>query len=215
MRVWIEKLVFLSFVILIEIVAPNKSEATPIRFIPNLKSITIWERTGGPGPNPYVLDVNSVELTTRLSDPLAPNNKDFMGAYTEFYDVYYSNADGTFNIDGEYLSITAVFGMTYPAGGGLNLAEVELNFFSGESEYGSFVSSYAALGDNAEPASVIFAVDGDLQTHTTMGNTVGLSERLRVTLGFLSSAGPVPEPSTLMLLGTGFAAVLFVKRKRK
>ena len=33
-------------------------------------------------------------------------------------------------------------------------------------------------------------IDGDLQTHTVMGNTVGTTERLRLTLGFESTSGP-------------------------
>ena len=76
-------------------------------------------------------------------------------------------------------------------------------------EYGNYVASYVALGDNAAPSTVGDAIDGDLLTHTTMGNTVGSSERLRVTLGFLSSSGPPPSviplppaaPAGVLLLG--------------
>jgi hypothetical protein len=45
------------------------------------------------------------------------------------------------------------------------------------------------LGDNKNEESVEKCIDGDLQTHTTMGNTVGTEERLRLTLGFASSIG--------------------------
>lgn len=45
-------------------------------------------------------------------------------------------------------------------------------------------------GRNAAPETVDYTIDGDLQTNTTMGNTIMQTERLRVTLGFESSSGP-------------------------
>ena len=133
--------------------------------------------------------------------------------------MFYSDSDGSFNIDGEFLTISGVFAQASPAGGGLNLAEIGLNFLVDPIEFGNTVASFVALGDNAFPALVGNAIDGDLQTHTTMGNTIGQSERLRVTLGFLSSSGVppvqgVPEPSTTALLGIGLGIFsLFAMRR--
>jgi len=79
-----------------------------------------------------------------------------------------------------------------PAGGGLNLAEIGLNYVDASTEYGNYVASYVVLGDNSYEPAVPACIDGDLQTHTTMGNTVGSTERLRLTLGFNSSSG-VPK----------------------
>jgi hypothetical protein len=139
--------------------------------------------------------VDSSQLLTQLADPLGFGNSDISGAPTEFYDVFYSNADGAFNADGEYLTIEGVYQVGLPAGGGLNLAEIELNFAGGgDGEFGNFVASSVALGDNASPDSPPLAIDGDLLTHTTMGNTIGSDQRLRVTLGFESSSGPVSPP---------------------
>jgi hypothetical protein len=56
-------------------------------------------------------------------------------------------------------------------------------------EYGNHVASHVTLGDNAAPDNVSNCIDSDLQTHTTMGNTHDSSERLRLTLGFLSTSG--------------------------
>ena len=100
---------------------------------------------------------------------------------------------------------------------GLNLAEIGLNFSGTPTEFGNFVASSLPLGDNAIPDSVGNAIDGNLQTHTTMGNTVGTTQRLRVTLGFLSSSGPapIPEPSTLVLLAAGALALIPVARRRR
>ena len=102
-----------------------------------------------------------------------------------------------------------------PAGGGLNLAEIGLDFSGTPTEYGNYVASFVALGDNAIPGSVGNAIDGDLQTHTTMGSTLGQSGRLRVTLGFLSSSGPVPEPAAGGLAAAGVVALALARRLRR
>lgn len=168
------------------------AELVPVKELLNLESITFYERTGGVAPDPFTFTVDGPELTVRLDDPLASNNFDIDGATGEFYDVYYSDVDGGYQFDGSYLTISGTFPQALPAGGGLNLAEISLNFSDQTVEYGNYVASFAALGDNAAPQNVERAIDGDLQTHTAMGNTVGQIERLRVTLGFDSTSGP-PE----------------------
>ncbi|MBX3125149.1 MAG: hypothetical protein KF718_00450 [Polyangiaceae bacterium] len=166
------------------------SAPTPVRALPGLESIAFYERTGGTAPTEYVFDVAGSELTVRLDDPLTDGSHDIKGASTEYYDVYYSNEDGSFNLDGSYLTISGVFENALPAGGGLNLAEIGLHFSDSSVEYGNYVASFVALGDNAVPGNVQLCIDGDLQTHTTMGNTVGATDRLRLTLGFESTSGP-------------------------
>jgi len=149
--------------------------AIPVRNIPDLTSITFWERTGGAGPTAFTFGIASTELTTRLSDPLGNGNSDFGGVPgKEFYDVYYSDADGGFNLDGEYLSISGAFTDQLPAGGGLNLAEIGLKFSADPTEFGNFVASFVALGDNAIPSSVGNAIDGDLYRTRFLGHRVVL-----------------------------------------
>lgn len=179
---------FLALLLLGVGLRSNPAEAAPVGTTPNLVSITFFERTGGTGPTAFTFGVNSSQLTTRLSDPLSASNKDFAGwaGGGEFYDVFYSDADGSFNVDGEFVTIEAVTNVTLAdgKGGGLNIAEVQLNFTDGSTEFANFVSSFVALGDNALPSTVGNAVDGNLLTHTTGGNTVGQVQRLRVTVGF-------------------------------
>jgi hypothetical protein len=187
---------------------PGWAQALPVRDIPGLVSISFWERTGGSAPTESVFAVDGTELTTRLEDPLGAGNHDISGATSEYYDVFYSNADGSFNLAGEYLTIEGVFQQSLPSGGGLNLAEIGLGFDGAAVEFGNFVANFFAFGDNALPETVVRAIDGDLQTHTTMGNTIDAPERLRVTLGFASSSGTVPEPSTSVLIGLAALGVL-------
>lgn len=161
----------------------------PVHDIPGLKSITFYETTGQ--VTEYTFLVNGPELSTLLPDPLSLANRDIQGTSVEFYDVYYSDEDGTFNPDGSYLTIGGSFGAKLPAGGGLNLAEISLNYDDNSVEYGSFLASFLGLGDNYVPGSEPNAIDGNLATHTTMGNNVDEpNKRLRVTLGFKSSLMP-------------------------
>jgi hypothetical protein len=166
---------------------------TPVRLLPGLESITFYEVTGTTQAYTFALD--GPELSHELADPLgAGTGFDISGATSEYYDVYFSDADGVFDVDGSYLTISGVFDLAAPAGAGLNLGEIGLDY-AGSTEYGNYVASFVALGDNALPADVDHCIDGDLNTYTTMGNTVSAKsfERLRLTLGFLSSSGPPPQ----------------------
>ncbi len=168
----------------------NNFTPIPVRELSGLASITFHERSGGTEPTAYTFDVMGPELGARLDDPLSDNNFDIKGVSTEFYDVYYSDENGGADIDGSYLTISGVFAIPLPAGGGLNLAEIGLNYSDQNTEYGNYLASYVVLGDNADESRVEACIDGDLQSHTAMGNTAGETKRLRLTLGFESTSGP-------------------------
>ena len=57
---------------------------------------------------------------------------------------------------------------------------------------GSFLASFVALGDNAYPDTAPNAIDGDLQTHTTMGNNA-----LQPDMRIVALADPHPPSRTL------------------
>ncbi len=188
-----------------------EGSAGAIRDMPNLSSITFWEVTAG--INAHTFAVNSSELTTRRTGALSISgaNYDFIGSSTgaELFDVYYSDADGSFNIDGEFVSVEAVFDLELPFGGGFNLSKVEFNFTEGSSQYANSISSYLALGNNADEDTVMNAVDGNLNTYTSMGNTVGQSQRLRITVS------QVPVSSAFWLLGSGIVGLAGTRIIRK
>ena len=196
------------------VVAASAAQAVPIRTLPDLLSVHIFERTGGLSPANLPYGPNDLALTEKRSDRLSNGNSDHATASNEFYDFFYSDADGTFDIDGMFLTITAVFDNA--ADGGLNISGAALQFSTGI-EYANTVSSFVALGAFSFPATVNNALGNTPGTTTFLGDTAGQPNdvRLSLTLGFASSApppvAPVPEPATgllflLGLLGLGAAA---------
>ncbi len=170
----------------------------PLINYPGLTSITFYEQTGGMYSHTYGL--NDAALTTHVTGQLN-GNRDFEGwPGNEFYDVFYSNADGTFNINGGYVSIECQFDMN-SGGGGLNINEVEFHFASGNSIYGSYITSYVANGSNYLPGSQKRAADCNLATFSTMGNTENTSMKLRLTIGMLNSTSTIIEKACS---GSGF-----------
>ena len=153
--------------------------AAPLRFAPGLLTVTAYEVTGV--AIPQVFGAAGPQVTAQLPGVLGAANRDFFGLQNEHYDIFYSDANGGFDIDGEYLTVECTFDQTFGGGGG-NIAEVSLDFSSGSSLYAVAVVSNVTLGGNAIPASVGNAADGNLATLTTLGNTAGTAQRLRVTL---------------------------------
>jgi hypothetical protein len=193
-RAALTALAFLSLMLTTPAAAVDSNAS--LRLTPGLASVTVFERTGGTGPTAYTFATASSQLTTRRADPLGPANSDISTAGSEYYDVYYSNGDGTFNLNGGFITVEAVFAGTVVTNGGLNLAEVRLNFSNGSSQLAQGVSSFLRMGVNSYPDRVPSAVDGAFGTHTAMGNTSGSSQRLRVTVSF-HDATPLSQKANL------------------
>ena len=164
---------------------PTLARAVSLRTLPNLESIVFWEFSDS--LSQYRFAIDSSALTTQLSAPLSAANSDFQGqAGREFYDVYYSNAEGIFDIDGGFITVAASSVSTHADSGGLNLAEVRLEFADCQVEPGGYIPSFLALGDNARPPDAA-PIDGDLATHTALGNSAATSDHLHLTVGFRSA----------------------------
>jgi hypothetical protein len=170
---------------------------------PGLTTVRFWEATGW--ILPYDFAQNGAQMTTQLGvGTLGPSTNDFSPLTSENYDVFYSDANGAFNLNGDYVSVEAVFPFSLPSGGGLNLAAVDL-IIAGSPVRADILASWNGLGNNFIAGDVGRAVDFDNYpltplTATTMGNTGGNAgqpptQHLRVTVGW----SRIPEPSTGLL----------------
>jgi hypothetical protein len=222
------------------ILLTGNAQATSIQSLPNLQDVTFIEMTGT--AHEHTVAYNNTVLTSRLPDPMyysyystyhsLPQPYDFVGAnaynawnelanFSECYDVFYSDKLGTFDTNGAYLTIEAVWPryQGYPnnhygtldtgvVGGGLNIAAVYLTFQDSSKVYADITTSYVAFGDNKVEGSYGWATDASESTATTMGNTIqpGHPDRLRITVGF-SSPTAVPGPATILLLAPGLLAI--------
>jgi hypothetical protein len=182
---------------------------------PGLTAIRFWEFSGGPIMHTFA--PASSELTTQLG-ALNGGSNDFVGAPSEWYDVFYSDANGAFNVNGDYVTIEAVF--PGQAGGGLNIGAVDMLIGPNPPMIcrADILASFVGMGSNYIAGSEVFAADpsdtnSPPTTLTTMGNTAGVAGRLRVTVGWTKII--VPEPATSLLVGVAVAAVAGVVRRRR
>jgi hypothetical protein len=163
---------------------------------PGLTGVRVWEATGP--VSPYNFAFNGPQMTAQLGvGVLGPNAFDFAPLGVENYDVFYSDANGTFNVNGNYVTVEAVYPVP-SAGGGLNLAAVDLVFGSGTLR-ADLLPSWVGLGPNYISGSEVLAIDTDTpvpSTATTMGSTTTPpTQHLRVTVGW----SRIPEPTSLVL----------------
>jgi hypothetical protein len=178
--------------------------ASSIASIPGYQGVTTWEATYFPSaPEATFLPVGDARLTTVLAGAaLSQAGRDF-GTFlgNENYDVFLSNADGSLNANGAFITIDGNCDVPFQC---FNISEVALKV-NGNNEFatgvvravygrpGSFVANTAAL-----------AADGNLQTYTQLGDTMGNypDGRMSITLSFASA---VPEPTTWSLWAAGLA----------
>ena len=157
--------------------------------IPGLQSVIIHEKSGAyDNTEPFTYD--SSKILNRLPGTLNSSNKDFGGvpyyANGEYYDLFYSDANGLPNPIGNYLTIEGEYLQT-STGGGFNIAEVEL-VINSVSIYAYSVQSYVGIGPYFDSLSVNNILGNNLSTWTTMGNTTPSynpsGQRMRITVGF-------------------------------
>ena len=179
---------------------------------PGLTAVRFWEASGP--VLPFVFPFNSPQMTTQLGNALSPSNNDFAPFAKEPYDVFYSDANGAFNLNGNYVTVEAAYPQPLPAGGGLNLGAVDL-IFGSSTLRADILSSWVGLGNNYIAGSELLAIDADSaipSTFTTMGHTTAPhTQHLRVTVTW---SRLVPEPTAAALVAMGLA-VLCARRPWK
>jgi len=163
------------------LVTGSRMSWAALRLTPNLVSIRFVEVTGSPVSHTF--GANSAQLLNQLPGVLSSVNDDFNGLSTEYYDVFYSTASGTPDANGEYVSIECTFDNN-SGGGGLNISEAYLVFADTHESCACAVASAVYIGSNAVAGSAGFAADCVAATLSTMGNTVGTTARMRITLDY-------------------------------
>lgn len=214
--------IWLIAAVLVFLAAGSAAHAVPIRSLPGLVSVQVFEATGG--ETLFNMTPNDPVVTQKRADRLSVTNNDFLSGSNEFYDFFYSDADGTFNIDGAFLTITAVFDNDLDSGLNITRARLVSSLPTNPTiEFANTVSDFVALGTLPFPATVFNALGDTPGTTTFLGDTLGelnngrLSSRLSLTLGFASTRPPatIPEPSTLALFAFGLAGLGFMGWRRR
>lgn len=205
---------FTSLLLLAVAMLSNPASAGSIESLAGLEKIRIYEITYSTQFAEFAL--SDARLTTRLAgSALTGASRDF-GFFPgdENYDLFFSNADGTLNANGSYLTIEGNCGVPYNC---FNINGVALVKTGGVLEFANTLAGavYGRPGSYS-PGSAPSAVDGSLNTFTGMGDTIGMGAdaRMRITVGFASTP-PVPEPESWALMLAGLGLVVSGAARRK
>lgn len=192
--------------------------ASGIAGAPGVDAIRIYEATAS------FLSVDfsvSPEVDARLTERigvLGSGNRDF-GFYPgdENYDVFFSDADGTLDPDGRYITIEGNCNVALNC---FNIVGISLVLADGSQDFASELTRvvYGRPG-SFTPASGDMAIDvagNNLATYTQLGDTIGLgaNARMSITVGGFTSIPAIPEPETVGLLGAGLVLLGLRLRRR-
>jgi hypothetical protein len=179
----------------------STAAAGPLRNTPGLLNFTVHEGTGAvtgyvfANGTAFLSPSGAAEITTTAN---------------EIYDIFFSNSDGTFNIDGEFITINCFYS---GAGSGCNINQVDLNTTFG-STFANTLTRFRSGGDGGYvPGSELNAVDGNLATSTSLGRDS--ESNMYLTVGFASTGNEVPEPATYGLIGAALAGGAFLRNRKK
>jgi len=156
-------------------------------------------------------------LTSKLEgSALSQAGRDFgFFAGNENYDLYFSNADGTLNSQGSYLTIDGNCDVPYQC---FNITEVAVRVNGADQLATGVVRAVYGRAGSFVANSDVRAADGNFSTYTQLGDTIDdyPDGRMSITLSF-ANVPAVPEPETyaMMLAGLGLIGGVALRRKRK
>jgi hypothetical protein len=178
------------------------ASAAPLRLTPGLTGINVYESTGTMTTYSFTPSGSTATGIT------APNS--FTTSAAETYGVYFSNAMGVVDANGDYLTVNCFF--TGP-GGGCNINGIELVTSTGNIFANSLISFRSGSDGGYVSGSELNAVDNSLSTFTTLGRDG--ESNMRVTVAFNAPTGnEVPEPSTYALFGLALVTGGLYRRSR-
>ena len=205
-----------SLLAAVGVATASAAVAAPILTLPGLTAVRVYEVTTAtnaydfaPGA-PTLSSPSGVDITTL--------------ANSEVYDVFVSDAAGSLDPNGAFVTITGRCDHNANAGC-FNIAAVSLlgsGALFGSGELFADQLTRAVYGHAPVPGSAALAVDGLLSTFTTLGDTTvtasdpGPFPDMAITVGFAGvSPTAVPEPGGWALMIAGFAAVAATLRARR
>ncbi len=183
--------------------------------IVDFQGVNAYESTYSIPHAPDFFGVGDGRLTAVLAgSALNGSSRDF-GHFPgdENYDIYFSNADGTLNANGSYITID---GNCFVAYNCFNINEVSLVVNGSEQFATSVVRSIYGRAGSFTPGSHVNAADGNMFSFTQLGDTIGLGDeaRMSITLEF-ANVPSIPEPQTTVLLALGLGVLGWTARHRR
>jgi hypothetical protein len=183
--------------------------AAALRDTPGLTAIRLFEVSGSVIATDLVAQGGGLDI--KAANFVGSNaNSDYSTPNAERFDLYYSDAAGNFNLNGEYVTIDCFMDNEIS---GCNVAALQLVFGSTPGALAD-VLTRAVTTQGYVANSELLAVDGSTSTYALLGSS-GIS-LMSLTVGFSGlQSSAVPEPSTYALMGAGLIGLAYFNKKRK